>query len=719
MADRYFDRNGTTAGFGILTGNWDTTTASWSTSAAGTATPAAYTFTTADTANFGSSTGASTAGTATIQNGITVNLNRLVFTVTGAQTVAATGTGNLTFGGVNPTVVSQGVGQPVISAPINFPNGLSFQPGSSALQLTNIGQAGNSGFVNISDGTVYCLATGSGTPDQLKGATAFALTHSSIFTSLQYYGSNAYTEPAAISAVFADAASISISSHNNAGVTLSHSSVGTWTGSFAALAYLTTTLTGRLVLNTAPAAAGFLYLQSSGQTTGQTGIAPVIAFSHSGTATIGATVYLYAGQASTALAAANLCLEQNSSSLTTFSGNVINQAGSNSSAFQWLRLTGTGLSAITGNFTATTGTNGLRKLGTGQWSLSGNNTYTGSTLIEAGTLVGSSNTALGAATSSGSSTISGTGQLVVSGGYSVNKSLTDFSVTNTSNPIQASGGTGTFRTKGLSLASSATTTFNVASGDTLVLSTENAGVISGTSAAITKTGVGTLRLPASANTYTGAVTVTQGVLEVGSVANASVAAAWGAASSAVAVSSTLSYIGATGSSSRAVQMTGSAPTLDASGAGALTLSNVTQDTTAKTMTVRGTNSDANTISSAIANNTGVVSLAKEDAGKWVLSGALSYTGTTAVNGGTLRVQTANSNTISGAVTIGASGTVELVTDTLASTSASSGEVLGTGNVTVSGGVVKTRGGGTQKGQVRYGGNLTFGAGSTLYIGAAA
>ena len=43
---------------------------------------------------------------------------------------------------------------------------------------------------------------------------------------------------------------------------------------------------------------------------------------------------------------------------------------------------------------------------------------------------------------------------------------------------------------------------------------------------------------------------------------------------------------------------------------------------------------------------------------------------------------------------------------------------GTGNVVVNG-IVKTRGGTTQKGQVRYGGNVVFNAGSSLYIGAAA
>ena len=53
MALRYFDRNGTTAGFGTLTGAWDTTTASWTDNVAGTATPATFTFTAADEAQFG------------------------------------------------------------------------------------------------------------------------------------------------------------------------------------------------------------------------------------------------------------------------------------------------------------------------------------------------------------------------------------------------------------------------------------------------------------------------------------------------------------------------------------------------------------------------------------------------------------------------------------------------------------------------------------------
>jgi autotransporter-associated beta strand protein len=138
----------------------------------------------------------------------------------------------------------------------------------------------------------------------------------------------------------------------------------------------------------------------------------------------------------------------------------------------------------------------------------------------------------------------------------------------------------------------------------------------------------------------------------------------------------------------------------------------------KTLTLKGSNTGANTVTSSLTDYSGILSLAKEGAGTWVVT-SRTYSGTTAVNAGTLRCESTNSATTTGAVTIGASGTVELVTDTLASSGAGNGEVLGTGNVTCNGGTIKTRGGTTQKGQVRYGGNLTFGAGSSLYIGAAA
>jgi autotransporter-associated beta strand protein len=57
---------------------------------------------------------------------------------------------------------------------------------------------------------------------------------------------------------------------------------------------------------------------------------------------------------------------------------------------------------------------------------------------------------------------------------------------------------------------------------------------------------------------------------------------------------------------------------------------------ARTLTLNGTSTAANTISGTIANNgAGIMSLIKAGAGTWVLSGANTYTGVTTVSLGTL------------------------------------------------------------------------------------
>lgn len=703
MADRYFDRNGVTAGFGTLTGAWDTTTASWSTSNAGTATPAAFTFTTADAAFFGSSAVASTtAGTATIAAALNVNINSIrTANLPGRQTIAANAGGKLTMGGASPSFDTAGAGGLTVSAPIEGTAGFT-KTGAGDLQLT--GANAVTGTVTASVGSLVVGSYNSGTPNNIDSVDA-VVTNSATF----FWGASAHTFAKSFSG------SGTIGTNNPNTLTLSNdASVAGFIGTFNPTC--DNTVSGRMRLNAFPSLASAIALQT--YTTGATSGTATLALHHGSSSSTSSIVYVFAANASTG----GICvLEDNGTAGSTFNGVVTNQPGSNASASLRLRLQGTNsLATYAGQIQATnaSGKLSITKDGTGTWTLTGNNVYDGNTNISGGTLSAQSATALGNATAPLGVSINGSAVLELAGNITLNKSNTDFTLNNSNNPIQ-SVGSNTLQSKLISLA--ATTTFSVSSGNTLTLSPQGSGVIQGAHG-ITKTGDGELELTAKANTFSGTVTVSAGTLTVGSVGNATpspVAAAWGQASSAVLVSGTLKYNGGAGSSNRAVQMTGSAPAVDASGSGALTLSNVTQDTTAKTMTLRGTNTDANTVTNAIANNSGAVSLAKLDGGKWVLSGALSYTGTTTVSGGTLRLETANSNTTSGAVTIGASGTVELITDTLASSGATAGEVLGTGNVTVNGGTIKTRGGATQKGQVRYGGNLTFGSGSTLYIGAAA
>ena len=374
--------------------------------------------------------------------------------------------------------------------------------------------------------------------------------------------------------------------------------------------------------------------------------------------------------------------------------------------------TNTGNNTLSGDISEV-GTNsailGITKVDAGRWVLSGaNSSHTGIHTISAGTLSAQSAKALGSATSAGGVTISGTGVLELAGGITLNKSATAFTIHQTS-PI-TSVGDNTVQTAGITLGG--TTTFEVTTGNRLAIANSGAITDGASTFGVTKTGDGELALAAFANTYDGAVTVTAGTLAVGSLG------ALGTGVATVQLTGNLKYTGTGETLSRATLLNGSAPSFEASGSGALTVSNLSTSVSTKTLTLKGSNTGANTITSSLTDNSGVLSLAKEDAGTWVVT-IRTYSGTTAVNAGTLRCESTNSATTSGAVTIGASGTVELVTNTLASSGAGNGEVLGTGHVTCNGGTIKTRGGTTQKGQVRYGGNLTFGAGSSLYIGAAA
>jgi autotransporter-associated beta strand protein len=718
MADRYFDRNGATAGFGTLTGAWDTTTASWSTSNAGTATPATFTFTNTDAAFFGSSAVAlTTAGTATISTGITVTLNGIYTrNLTAVQTVAAAGTGALAFAGTTPFVnLAQ---QLHVSAPVSGTSGINVTGTSQWMSLALLGaSSGLSGAASVNSGGLLIVRTVPFyTPSSLSmGAD----------TRFVYLGGTAdYEFPViptgqATSRVMVNGAFSGVN-----GVTFP-SGIGAFTGYIGARVQsgaggnntrlLLTELPGGLIwsanIGSADTVAGIITYAGNGESKASGIIVDSEDYTSLASMTAGTYSLLSSGTGPIVLSGAVTRTNSGRGTPGTSARISLTLGGMN-----------TGNNTLSGNITeedvARGAILGITKVDAGRWVLSGTNSHTGIHTISAGTLAANSATALGSATSTGGVSIIGTGVLELGDGVTLNKSVTDFTLSNATNPVQTAG-TSTLQSKQVTL--SVTPTFTVPSGRKLTIAPQGVGVISG-SAGITKSGDGELELTAKANTFNGTVTVSAGTLTVGSVGNATpspVAAAWGQASSAVLVSGTLKYNGGAGSSNRAVQMTGSAPTVDASGSGALTLSNVTQDTTAKTMTLRGTNTDANTVTNAIANNSGAVSLAKLDGGKWVLPGALSYTGTTTVSGGTLRVETANSNTTSGAVTIGASGTVELITDTLASSGATAGEVLGTGNVTVNGGTIKTRGGTTQKGQVRYGGNLTFGSGSTLYIGAAA
>jgi fibronectin-binding autotransporter adhesin len=183
--------------------------------------------------------------------------------------------------------------------------------------------------------------------------------------------------------------------------------------------------------------------------------------------------------------------------------------------------------------------------------------------------------------------------------------------------------------------------------DTLSNALDLRGTISNNasgSGAVRKIGSGTLTL-GDANTYTGATTIGEGVLSVGTVADGGTASSIGqssnAASNLVIDGGTLRYIGAGANTDRLFTVGASGATIDASGSGALNFTNpgalaLGGSGLARTLTLTGTQTTANTLAAIIADNgSGATALAKTGPGTWLLGGPNTFTGQTVVSGGTL------------------------------------------------------------------------------------
>jgi fibronectin-binding autotransporter adhesin len=202
---------------------------------------------------------------------------------------------------------------------------------------------------------------------------------------------------------------------------------------------------------------------------------------------------------------------------------------------------------------------------------------------------------------------------------------------------------------------------------------------------LTKTGIGELILRNAGNNYLGATTINNGTLTVdvaGGIQNAGVASALGAGTGA---NSQINFSGGTlnvslgaGSTDRQVRIgnTNNLTSLgganinnnSANGSNPLLFSNAAFNVSAGAITVNrlltlgGANTDANAINGVISDNNtaggGTVSLTKSGSGRWVLSGASTYTGGTTINEGTLALGAANRLADTGAVTVNA-GTFNL------------------------------------------------------------
>ncbi|MEN3941817.1 autotransporter-associated beta strand repeat-containing protein [Prosthecobacter sp. SYSU 5D2] len=179
-----------------------------------------------------------------------------------------------------------------------------------------------------------------------------------------------------------------------------------------------------------------------------------------------------------------------------------------------------------------------------------------------------------------------------------------------------------------------------------------AGDISGTGA-VSKLGTGVLTLSGS-NAYAGLTSVLNGSLEVQMLGMAGSLTGTNVGTQAVIhlgsemANVGLIYAGTGETTDKVLRLTGTTGnvTLNASGTGAVVFQSALDVSEAgdKTLILTGTNMDANTLLGGITDATagGVTSLLKTGDGVWALGGVNTYTGSTTVNGGTLRLTGAGS-----------------------------------------------------------------------------
>ena len=206
---------------------------------------------------------------------------------------------------------------------------------------------------------------------------------------------------------------------------------------------------------------------------------------------------------------------------------------------------------------------------------------------------------------------------------------------------------------------------------------------------IAKRGAGTLVLSGN-NTYAGKTVIGAGVLSVASlnkVASGTSSSNLGAPATvangtidigAAGTAGQLTYTGAGETTDRVINLAGTTgnntgtllgsnsyvvATLDQSGTGLLKFTSALTATGsgAKTLTLQGSTAGTGEIAGAIVDGSGTTSLTKAGTGTWVLSGANTYTGTTYVHGGTLKVDAGAGGSLYGtapysALTFGGPGT---------------------------------------------------------------
>jgi fibronectin-binding autotransporter adhesin len=359
----------------------------------------------------------------------------------------------------------------------------------------------------------------------------------------------------------------------------------------------------------------------------------------------------------------------NASSLTfgsqsgavTLSGGTINLAAAGS-----INLAG---GAITIDSVISGAGTSLTKSGGNQLTLTGLNTYTGATRIGSSTggyLAVTSIANGGIASGIGASSSAASNLVLANDNFgglnyigSTNASTDrDFTLANGSGAYSgaiASSGTGTLTftsTNAVSYSGTANSARNfVLAGSNTGQNTLNARLVDNGTGALTftkSTGTATWVLANETSSYTGSTTIRGtggvGVLSVSKMADYGTDSSIGKGTAGAAIGfddAALVYTGSGDNTDRLVRTDRSGAIIN-NGTGALNFTatgnfNVTTtQTLLRGLTFGGTN--GGTISGTIQNNSNALSVSKTGTGTWTLGGNNTYTGTTGVNAGTLRLQ---------------------------------------------------------------------------------
>lgn len=345
-------------------------------------------------------------------------------------------------------------------------------------------------------------------------------------------------------------------------------------------------------------------------------------------------------------------------SITNSGNTTFSKAIANGGLLLTLEATNTGVGLID---SIISGTGGIAKTGSGTWTLSGVNTYTGTTTLSAGNLRATTSAqALGTGISALSlaggtlelanntglnfgrnTTVTGNTTILsdrLTAGAGVTHTLGTLSIgaqtlTVGTDPLTVTSGTAgltfgatTLSATGATFAVNANSllTLGAVSGNTFGFTVTGAGnttiggAIGTTTGTLTKSGAGTLTLNA-ANSFTGLTTVSGGTLAYG-ISNA-------LSTGAVTISGGTLALGANS---------------DAVGAVTLTSGSITS--TSGVLTGSSYALESGSISAILAG-TGAVN--KTTAGTVTLSGANTFTGITTISNGILSVETINNGSVAG------------------------------------------------------------------------